>query len=157
MDGYASAGSPILFDGTKVTIKCTTPKYIIADLDVMKDAPFDMPYIATNPDLCCPTEYGSVSDCGSVCQMIYNATGKKPFVVRKPAKLMIELCLKKENCAKERAAAIGDRIYADIKCGLNAGVRSVLVLSGETTPEILQSSDVRPDVVLQNAGEIRLF
>lgn len=42
MDGYASAGSPTLFDGTKATIKCTTPKYIIADLDVMKDAPYDM-------------------------------------------------------------------------------------------------------------------
>lgn len=42
MDGYASAGSPTLFDGSKATIKCTTPKYIIADLDIMKDAPFDM-------------------------------------------------------------------------------------------------------------------
>ena len=42
MDGYASAGSPTLFDGTKATIKCTTPKYIIADIDVMKDAPYDM-------------------------------------------------------------------------------------------------------------------
>lgn len=42
MDGYASAGSPTLFDGSKATIKGTTPKYIIADLDVMKDAPFDM-------------------------------------------------------------------------------------------------------------------
>lgn len=42
MDGYASAGSPILHDGTKSTVQCTTPKYIIADLDVMKDAPYDM-------------------------------------------------------------------------------------------------------------------
>ncbi len=42
MDGYASAGSPTLFDGTKATIKCTTPKYIIADIDIMKDAPYDM-------------------------------------------------------------------------------------------------------------------
>lgn len=42
MDGYASAGSPVLFDGTKATIKGTTPKYIFADLDVIKDAPFDM-------------------------------------------------------------------------------------------------------------------
>lgn len=42
MDGYASAGSPTLFDSTKATIKCTTPRYIIADLDVMKDAPYDM-------------------------------------------------------------------------------------------------------------------
>lgn len=42
MDGYASAGSPILFDGTKKTIKCTTPRYIVADLDVMREAPWDM-------------------------------------------------------------------------------------------------------------------
>ncbi len=42
MDGYASAGSPTLFDGTKATIKCTTPKHIIADTNIMKDAPFDM-------------------------------------------------------------------------------------------------------------------
>lgn len=42
MDGYASAGSPTLFDGTKATIKCTTPKIIVADLDVMREAPFDM-------------------------------------------------------------------------------------------------------------------
>ncbi len=42
MDGYASAGSPFLHDGTKSTIQCTTPKYIIADLDIMKDAPYDM-------------------------------------------------------------------------------------------------------------------
>ena len=42
MDGYASAGSPILHDGTKTTIQATTPKYIIADLDILKDAPYDM-------------------------------------------------------------------------------------------------------------------
>lgn len=42
MDGYASAGSPILHDGTKSTVQCTTPKHIIADLDIMKDAPYDM-------------------------------------------------------------------------------------------------------------------
>jgi len=42
MDGYASAGSPTLFDGSKATLKCTTPRYIIADLNIMKDAPFDM-------------------------------------------------------------------------------------------------------------------
>lgn len=42
MDGYASAGSPILFDNTKATIKCTTPRYIIADLDIIKNAPYEM-------------------------------------------------------------------------------------------------------------------
>ena len=42
MDGYASAGSPTLHDGTKSTVQCTTPKYVIGDLDILKDAPYDM-------------------------------------------------------------------------------------------------------------------
>ena len=44
----------------------------------------DIPYIAANPDLVCPTEYGYVPDCGSVCGMIYNATGKTPYYIGKP-------------------------------------------------------------------------
>ena len=44
----------------------------------------DLPYIATNPDYVCPTEFGSVPDCGSVCDMIFNTTGKRPFVIGKP-------------------------------------------------------------------------
>ena len=53
----------------------------------------DIPYIATNPDLVCPTEFGSVPDCGSVCQMIFNATGKRPVVIGKPSPLMPELAM----------------------------------------------------------------
>ena len=114
----------------------------------------DLPYIATNPDYVCPTEYGSVPDCGSVCDMIYNATGKRPFVIGKPSPLMIQLAMEKEGCTPLETAVIGDRIYTDIKSGLNAGALSVLVMSGETTPEILKKSDDKPDIVLENAGEI---
>ena len=49
---------------------------------------------------------------------------------------------------------VGDRIYTDVKCGLNAGITGILVMSGETTPEILERSDDKPDLVLQDAGEI---
>lgn len=114
----------------------------------------DLPYIATNPDFVCPTEYGSVPDCGSVCDMIYNATGKRPFVIGKPSPLMIQLAMEKEKCTPQETAVIGDRIYTDIKSGLNAGALSVLVMSGETTSEILNSSGDKPDIVLKNAGEI---
>lgn len=114
----------------------------------------DLPYIATNPDYVCPTEYGSVPDCGSMCDMIYNATGKRPFVIGKPSPLMIQLAMKKGECTPQETAVIGDRIYTDIKSGLNAGVLSVLVMSGETTPEILHNSKDKPDIVLANAGEI---
>ena len=114
----------------------------------------DIPYIATNPDLVCPTEFGSVPDCGSVCQMIYNATGKSPFVIGKPSAMMPELAMDKMGVTKEQTCVIGDRIYTDVKSGLNAGVTSILVMSGETTPEILAQSPDKPHLVLQDAGEI---
>ena len=114
----------------------------------------DLPYIATNPDYVCPTEYGSVPDCGSICDMIFNATCKRPFVIGKPSPLMIRLAMEKEGCSPLETAVIGDRIYTDIKSGLNAGALSVLVMSGETTPEILEKSADKPDIVLENAGQI---
>ncbi len=117
----------------------------------------DIPYIATNPDLVCPTEFGSVPDCGSVCHMIYNATGKRPVVIGKPSPLMPELAMKKTGCSREETAVIGDRIYTDVKSGLNAGALGVLVMSGETTEEILKNSEDKPDIVLKDAGEIMKY
>lgn len=114
----------------------------------------DLPYIATNPDLVCPTEFGSVPDCGSVCGMIYNATGKRPVVIGKPSPLMPELAVERIGVTKQEACVIGDRIYTDVKSGLNAGITGILVMSGETTPEILEESLDKPDLVLQDAGEI---
>lgn len=114
----------------------------------------ELPYIATNPDLVCPTEFGSVPDCGSVCQMIFNATGKRPVVIGKPSALMPQLAMEKLGLAGEQTCVVGDRIYTDIKSGLNAGTMTVLVLSGETTLQILEESPEKPHLVLSDAGEI---
>lgn len=114
----------------------------------------DIPYIATNPDYVCPTEFGSVPDCGSVCDMIYNATKKRPLVIGKPEPLMPQLAMQQHGYTKEETCVIGDRIYTDIKSGLNAGVTGVLVMSGETTQEILDASKEKPHIVLKNAGEM---
>lgn len=114
----------------------------------------DIPYVATNPDYVCPTEFGSVPDCGSVCDMIFNATGKRPVVIGKPSPLMPELAMAKYGYSKAEAAVVGDRIYTDVKSGLNAGITGILVLSGETTLEILAQSEDKPHLVLQNASEI---
>lgn len=115
-----------------------------------------LPYIATNPDYVCPTEFGSVPDCGSICDMIYNATGKRPTVIGKPSPLMIELAMKKAGVLPSETAVIGDRVYTDVKSGKNAGVLGILVLSGETNPEMLKKLDEseRPDIVLDSAGEM---
>ena len=114
----------------------------------------ELPYLATNPDYVCPTEFGSVPDCGSVCDMIFNATKKRPVVIGKPEALMPELAMKKFGYSKEETAVIGDRIYTDIKSGLNAGITGILVMSGETTEEILEKSEDKPHFVLQDASEI---
>ena len=114
----------------------------------------DLPYIATNPDLVCPTEFGSVPDCGSVCQMIFNATGRKPEVIGKPGPLMAQLAMEKWGYTKEQTTMVGDRIYTDVKSGLNAGITGILVMSGETTPEILAQSPDKPHLVLEDASEI---
>ena len=114
----------------------------------------NLPYIATNPDLVCPTEFGSVPDCGSVCHMIYNATGKNPVVIGKPSPLMPLLAMEKCGTDKEQTCVVGDRIYTDIKSGINAGITSILVMSGETDEEILSSSPEKPHIVLPDAGHI---
>lgn len=117
----------------------------------------DIPYIATNPDMVCPTEFGSVPDCGSICDMLYNVSGKRPIVIGKPGALMPELAMKHYGYNKEETAVIGDRIYTDIKSGLNAGIMGILVLSGETTREIMDRSEDKPHLVLQNGGEMIPF
>lgn len=114
----------------------------------------ELTYIATNPDLVCPTEFGSVPDCGSVCICIKNATGKEPVVIGKPSPLMPQLAMERLGVSKEQTCVVGDRIYTDICSGLNAGVTAVLVMSGETTPKILAESVQKPHIVLQDAGEI---
>lgn len=114
----------------------------------------ELPYIATNPDLVCPTEFGAVPDCGSVCIGIQNATGRLPVVIGKPAPLMPQLAMEKLGMGREETCVVGDRIYTDVKSGLNAGITGILVLSGETTLEILAQSPDKPHLVLRDAGEI---
>ena len=114
----------------------------------------NVPYIATNPDYVCPTEFGSVPDCGSVCDMLYNVSGRRPIFIGKPEPLMPILAMDKTGYTKEETAVIGDRIYTDVKSGINAGATTVLVLSGETTREILDASPEKPDYVMESANEI---
>ena len=114
----------------------------------------ELPYIATNPDLVCPTEFGSVPDCGSVCIGIKNATGREPIVIGKPSPLMPQLAMGRWGYAPEQTAVVGDRIYTDVKSGINAGCTGILVLSGESTLQTLAESDVKPHLVLESAAEI---
>jgi len=164
--GTASLKRELESEGFTVTEKVEDTECIVMGFDTeltfqkLHDVSYllltrdEIPYIATNPDYVCPTEFGSVPDCGSVCDMIFNATGKRPVVIGKPEPLMPLLAMERLGYGKEETAVVGDRIYTDVKCGLNAGITGILVMSGETTPEILAASGDKPHLVLQDAGEI---
>lgn len=114
----------------------------------------DIPYYATNPDWICPTEFGYIPDCGSMCFGINKATGKSPVFIGKPNSLMIEEAIKKFGVEKKDVVVLGDRIYTDIASGINAGVDTILVLSGETSVSDCNESTVKPTFVIQSVKEI---
>lgn len=114
----------------------------------------DVPYYATNPDWVCPVEFGYVPDCGSMCFGYEKATGKKPIFIGKPNPMMINFAMRKFGYSAEDTLVIGDRIYTDIMSGYNAGVDTVLVLSGEATLDDCNKSDIKPSFVLNSVSEL---
>ena len=107
-------------------------------------------FIAANPDWVCPTWYGFVPDCGSVCEMLYRATGRRPRFIGKPQPEMALLAMERYGYEKDQTILVGDRLYTDIACGVNAGIDTCFVLSGEGTMEDLAASETKPTVVLDN-------
>lgn len=111
-------------------------------------------YLATNPDWVCPTAYGYVPDCGSVSQMLFNATKRKPYFIGKPEPAIALLAIEKAGFMPEDTVLIGDRIYTDIACGVNAGITTILVFSGETTREDWEKSEVKPTFTCQSIADV---
>ena len=109
-------------------------------------------YVATHPDMVCPAANGrSIPDAGSFMLLIEGATGKRPeLIAGKPDPCMINMICELTNCPKEQAAVVGDRLNTDIMSGINAGINTVCVLTGETTVELLESSPIKPDYVLDS-------
>ena len=107
-------------------------------------------YIATHPDLVCPTWYGSAPDCGSIIALLKTATGREPLVLGKPQPAMVQLAMEKTGFSPDQTVVIGDRIYTDIRSGYNAGITTVFVLSGEGTLQDVEESDFRPDYIFRD-------
>ena len=114
----------------------------------------DIPYYATNPDWVCPTEFGYVLDCGSMCFGLEKASGRQPVYIGKPKPEMVYSAIKIANVKKEDVVVIGDRIYTDIASGYNAGVDTVLVLSGEATIKDYEESAIKPSFVLNSVKDL---
>lgn len=113
------------------------------------------PYIATHPDFNCPTETGFIPDSGANIAFIKASADREPdAVIGKPQPALIEYAMNRFRVSKEQTAMIGDRLYTDVKSGLNAGCAGVLTLSGETTAQMAALSDIKPDLIINSVADI---
>lgn len=114
----------------------------------------NIPYIATHLDDRCPTEEGYIPDAGGIAALLYKATERMPKVFGKPNKEMLLFKLKELDVSPKDAVMFGDRLYTDIKMGIESGVTTCCVLSGEITMEMIHNStDFQPDFIINGIWE----
>jgi NagD protein len=111
-------------------------------------------FIATNPDNVGPTPDGPLPATGSVAALISRATGVDPYYVGKPNPLMMRSALNAIEAHSETTAMIGDRMDTDIVSGLEAGLETVLVLSGVTTPGEVEGYSYRPSRIVDSVADL---
>jgi NagD protein len=111
-------------------------------------------FIATNPDPTGPTAAGPVPATGSVAALISRATGIEPYFVGKPNPLMMRSALNAIDAHSETAAMIGDRMDTDVVSGLEAGMETILVLSGVTTREAAERFPYRASQIVDSVADL---
>ena len=113
-------------------------------------------FIGTNPDRTFPSERGIVPGAGSLLAFLEAATGVTPKVIGKPGTIMIEQALVRLGAHPSETGMLGDRLETDILAGKRAGLLTVLVLSGVTDRALLEGSDIQPDLVFRDVGDLHL-
>jgi NagD protein len=113
-------------------------------------------FIATNPDTVGPSESGLVPATGALAALIAEATGVKPYYVGKPNSLMMRAALRQLGAHSETSVMIGDRMDTDIRSGTEAGMRTILVLSGVTRREDVDRFPYRPTLVYDSVAGIQI-
>lgn len=112
-------------------------------------------YIATHPDFNCPLDGGKfMPDVGAMIEFIKASTGKTPTVIGKPNAHIVNAITSKYNLVKEELAIVGDRLYTDIRTGLDNNLTSILVMSGETTEDMLKDTIYKPDYIFNSVKEL---
>jgi len=111
-------------------------------------------YIATHPDILCPTEDGFIPDIGCFISMFEKCTSRLPEIVGKPNIEMITNILNHYSIDRNDAVMVGDRLYTDMRMAVDAKVISVLVLSGETKIEDYEKSNLDVDIVCDSVKDL---
>lgn len=111
-------------------------------------------YVATHPDLNCPTDEGPIPDIGATIAFVEAATGRTPDrIIGKPNRPIVDVVAKTTGISLNQICMVGDRLYTDIAFGLH-GLNTVLVLSGETKPDQVPTSEFTPDLVVTDLGDL---
>ena len=111
-------------------------------------------FIVTNPDATGPSAEGPLPATGAIAALITKATGKEPYVVGKPNPMMFRSALNKIGAHSEHTAMIGDRMDTDIVAGIEAGLHTVLVLTGISDQAEIEKYPFRPDEILSGVHEL---
>jgi len=111
-------------------------------------------FIATNPDPTGPSVQGSLPATGAVAALISRASGREPYFVGKPNPLMMRSALRSIGAHSENTLMIGDRMDTDIVSGLEAGLQTVLVLTGISTRSSVELFPYRPTRILNSVAEL---
>ena len=111
-------------------------------------------FIATNPDATGPSQFGPLPATGSVAALITRATGVAPYFVGKPNPLMMRSALNRIGAHSDTTVMVGDRMDTDVVAGLEAGLRTVLVLSGSTQDEQVDRFPSRPTEVVMSIADL---
>lgn len=101
-------------------------------------------FIATNPDVTSPSPEGPLPATGSVAALLTEATGARPYFVGKPNPMMFRSAMNRIDARSESTAMIGDRMDTDIVAGIEAGLETILVLTGSTDPGDVARFPYRP-------------
>jgi NagD protein len=111
-------------------------------------------FIATNPDATGPSSDGPLPATGSVAALISRATGVEPYFIGKPNPLMMRSALNALDAHSETAAMIGDRMDTDIVAGIEAGMETILVLTGITNREDAEQHPYRPSRIVDSIADL---
>jgi NagD protein len=111
-------------------------------------------FIATNPDATGPSADGVLPATGSVAALITKATGREPYIVGKPNPMMFRSAMNKINAHSESTGMIGDRMDTDIVAGIEAGLHTVLVLTGIADEVEINKYPFRPNEILNSIGDL---
>ena len=111
-------------------------------------------FIATNPDPSGPSPQGPIPATGSVAALITRATGVEPYFVGKPNPLMMRSALNRIDAHSESTVMVGDRMDTDIVAGLEAGLRTILVLTGSTKEDQVERFPYRPTEVVASVADL---